>query len=855
MTGSRRRAAAIRTFAVLAGLLLLPLAGNWPRLVLGISSDPLLPQSGLGFGFRHGPVGGRPSLDPNDGITTQALGRLAADDWLAGRAPWWNPYDGAGLPLAAEGQNPALFLPFVLLLRLPEGMLLLALSMQAIAGASTFALLRRLRLSLAAAGVGAGLFALNGTFAWFAHGPSLPIAFAPLLLLGVERASEAAAAARGGGWRLAAAAVALSLYAAFPETAYLDGLLAAAWAAARISGMPRAGALRMAGKLAAAVGTGLLLAAPQVVVFAQFLAGADVGIHEGGLDGLSAPTADLATTFTPYIFGSLQGFIRADPSDPDYWLQTYLGGYVTSGAICLAAAALAARGAPERGLRWMLAGCCVAVLGASYVPVVRQAVGALPLMGGVQVFRYGAPCWELSIAILAAMAVDDWQRGRSRRAAAWIAAPVAAAAVLWFAWRPLASLWSAFPAAWGWSAASAAAAAVVWSALGLLLSRPAGAARVAAATAIVLLEAVALFSIPRLAGLRGGELDLPAVAWLAERLGLQRAYALGPLAPNYGAWFHVATLNADYLPAPRLWADDEAGLRRRASSPAAAVARTLEDEGAEVLAHRTAYADRGVAYVLVPPGSDLLSAGATETRRQGAARPTPLWPGQSYTTRAGAPPRPLVAVSVEIGTYQGASDGSLRLTVCSGGECSDGEAPLAGAADDAPLRIELGRPLTPRDGGVELTFRHTGGQVAVAIWVDEAGAPRLRLFPAADPGAPKLVYRGVAADIYALASPAPYFEAPGCTLVAEGRVAATAICLAPSALIRREMLDSGWTATVDGRPAPVGLSPPLFQTVALPAGASRVAFAYRPPHLAAAACALAAGAILMAAGMRRSRAP
>jgi hypothetical protein len=49
------------------------------------------------------------------------------------------------------------------------------------------------------------------------------------LLLGIERASENSVAGVGCGWLTIAISIALSTYAGFPETAYIDGLLAVVW--------------------------------------------------------------------------------------------------------------------------------------------------------------------------------------------------------------------------------------------------------------------------------------------------------------------------------------------------------------------------------------------------------------------------------------------------------------------------------------------------------------------------------------------------------------------------------------------------------------------------------------------------
>jgi uncharacterized membrane protein YfhO len=39
----------------------------------------------------------------------------------------------------------------------------------------------------------------------------------------------------------------------------------------------------------------------------------------------------------------------------------------------------------------------------------------------------------------------------------------------------------------------------------------------------------------------------------------------------------------------------------------------------------------------------------------------------------------------------------------------------------------------------------------------------------------------------------------------------------------------GWSATVNGEPAPIGISDGVFQTIDLPAGDARIRFTYEPP--------------------------
>ena len=84
-------------------LVLLPALVHLPALAGGYSFDPINLVSGLADGTwqTNGLLRGYPWLDANAGVTTEALGGLAAHDWLAGILPWWNPFSGVGMPLAA----------------------------------------------------------------------------------------------------------------------------------------------------------------------------------------------------------------------------------------------------------------------------------------------------------------------------------------------------------------------------------------------------------------------------------------------------------------------------------------------------------------------------------------------------------------------------------------------------------------------------------------------------------------------------------------------------------------------------------------------------------------------------------
>ena len=173
-------------------ILLVPVLVRLPGLLLGLRDSPVWAAANLALPGASQLLPGLPGfLDLNAGWTTQALGGAAAQQWLAFQVPWWDPYSGIGMPLAAGMQSAALFLPYILLLALPGGFVLLTLALQWTAGFATWRLLRRLGLDQGPATTGALLFQLSAAFAWLGPPAGLPAAFLPLFLLGLERARAA----------------------------------------------------------------------------------------------------------------------------------------------------------------------------------------------------------------------------------------------------------------------------------------------------------------------------------------------------------------------------------------------------------------------------------------------------------------------------------------------------------------------------------------------------------------------------------------------------------------------------------------------------------------------------------------
>jgi hypothetical protein len=74
-----------------------------------------------------------------------------------------------------------------------------------------------------------------------------------------------------------------------------------------------------------------------------------------------------------------------------------------------------------------------------------------------------------------------------------------------------------------------------------------------AMAALLAIDAIALFSVP----LFSGGISTPplsnGVNYLKKRIGSDRFYTLGPIAPNYGAYYHIASINYSSLPVAENW--------------------------------------------------------------------------------------------------------------------------------------------------------------------------------------------------------------------------------------------------------------------------------------------------------------
>jgi hypothetical protein len=592
-------------WAVLA-LLAIVLLANLPYLARITDPNPLGPRSGLGVSS-PGVIRGANTLDPTDGYITQALGHLAATDVLHGHLPLWNQYEGAGMPLLGEGQSAALFPP-TLLLALSNGQFWEDLLLEVIAALGTYLVLRRLGCGRLTSIAGGAAFGVSGAYAWLATTAFNPIAFLTWAVLGLEQAHAASAARRRGGWWLISAALALSLYAGFPETAYIDGLVIAVWFLWRCGSGARPDRLGFVSKVAAGTLGALLLAAPFLVAFAEALPHEYVGFHNGHANALVMPPFAFPQLLLPYVYGPPLAF--SDQSGALALIWGYAGGFVSIAAAFLALLSLLAPG--RRGLKLILAAFVVLALSTIYgdPPVLRSILPALPGGTSVAFYRYSFGAVTFALLVLAALGIESVLAGQLRRGRAAGATGAALGLVALLAYEAHSLVTGlnggASHSRWAWAQIGWGAAVVL--AIGACAV---GRGRIAryALVLILALDAGVMFAVHELPAPTAVRLNRQPVRYLQAHLGDQRFFTLGPLAPNYGGYFELASLNDIDLPLPSRWTRYVQANLDNYVNPVFFVGNdgggrslTVPTPAAELLHHLSSYRAAGVKYLLTPPG-------------------------------------------------------------------------------------------------------------------------------------------------------------------------------------------------------------------------------------------------------------
>ncbi|HEY8080559.1 MAG TPA: hypothetical protein VIE15_00610, partial [Acidimicrobiales bacterium] len=834
VAGSRAKTRRASRFGLLA-VLLVPFLENLPAIIRLVHYEPQAKTSGIGLITKLGYLPGQAYLDPNVGFNQQALGHAAALAWLHGHVPWWNLNSGLGMPLAASIQSGSFFPP-TLLQALPQGTLWFHIALECMIGWATYALLRELRCSPFAAAVGAIAFELNGAVAWITNAPANPVAFLPLCLLGVEYVVSASVAKRRGGWVLLALGVWLTIVSGFPEVAVLNSALVACWFVVRVVQNRRAaGPIVLRTAVGACVG--LLLAAPLLNAFVRYLHVANLGLHTLPLATVSIPRPGLAMLISPYGFGGI--FDNNDPVILAVWER--VGGYTGVTMLVLAVAALF--GARERLLRFLLAGWALLFLGAAYnVVVLHQIVENLPGLKHLAVFRYSAPSSLFCLAVLAAFFVDDARvlvAGRAardesawatpRRARRWSpsswSGPTQLAARLLLGLAIAVGIYSLgffAPEAvggrtlthhllpkWYWGSlviVGLAVLAILFAAvLAFLLGERQRRLIPILLGTMLAAESMGFFVVPILAFPRAVTYDTSIVSYLHSNLGTQRFYTVGPISPNYGSFYGVASLDAADLPIPKNWAHYVSTQLNSCEFPwqfgnggphGTVVCPTPLEEA---LSNLPNYEASGVKYLVTYSGIHLPKY--SQPRIGGAATVD----GGLQLALAWKPPSYLVGGVLTGMTIPmpGGLPNPLHATVCSGVRCFT-MTPVGTSPTGERFTLVSPLPLAATSLNVLLIAKAASPAHVLTVPADPEAPSSVVAdnVPLLDRGAiasfiydpksvPQLVHATRTSQVYALPQPAPIGTAPGCTIVAHSMTSFSATCAQASTLTYRELSFAG----------------------------------------------------------------
>ncbi|HQT46094.1 MAG TPA: hypothetical protein PLY97_02635 [Acidocella sp.] len=830
----------------LIALTLLPIFVNALALSGLFNTDPTLQFIGLGEDVRGGWISGAMGwLDPSVAYITQPVGHLGAADWLHGIIPWWNPYAGVGMPLAAEVQTSAFFLPFSLLLYFNCGWLLLVVLLQIGCGVFTYALLTEIDLTRAAAFLGGALFALSPEFFLCPSAPIGPLPFLPLLLLGIERSATAANRDARMGWSLVTVACAYSVYAGNPEVGYFDGLLAGFWALWRLGGLPAAARLRFVAKLCLGGVIALTLCAPLLIPFLDYLRVANSGGHTSGLfSTIRLNPTGMPLQILPFLYG------KFGSSPPPALFAAFGGGYVRVPAwvdipvLALALSALWRRGKlPNLRIVLLL---WIVVWEARYAGVsqVTWLMNQLPGLATADSTRYSGAALDFAIITLAALGFDDYCRLPALSAArlsailltlglilAAVVVPISDFIRAWYAAKPH-DMFVSF--------GTTAFAIVILALLSAELRRP----RYRRALVGILLLGPALTLVfPQFAGFRSEHLDMAPIRYLQSHIGTSRMLSLGPIDLNFPDRWRIASINYSALPAPELWTSylttqlfpeaDKNDYGGGWPNQRLALGNNL-----------AAYEAIGVRYVVANPGESFPAAyqlPVVNMPANNSARTLmPGGPDITGTIATNLPFRSVAAVSALVGTYAGQSRGPVTGTFCAAGACATAAVQAGIVPDNSPMLFLFAKPLDiPAGATVTYDFGHPSG-IQIALWfgatASGGAAPSLDFINVVSPlTPPKLVFQDAKTAIYELPQSAPYAQTANadCRVNILDRQDIETSCPKPTLLTRRELFFPGWSATVNGHPARISQTG-LFQSVPVPSGPADTRFSYAPPHIRAA---------------------
>ena len=122
------------------------------------------------------------------------------------------------------------------------------------------------------------------------------------------------------------------------------------------------------------------------------------------------------------------------------------------------------------------------------------------------------------------------------------------------------------------------------------------------ATGILCVDALAMFTLPKLSAPRSIPIDTAPAAFLQRNLGLSRYFSLGPLGPNYGSYYTIRELDASDNPFSSVFANYILTRLDPTADPYFFTGVFGPNPTQEIESHLDGYRAAGVRYVLTPEG-------------------------------------------------------------------------------------------------------------------------------------------------------------------------------------------------------------------------------------------------------------
>ncbi len=413
-----------------------------PVVLTGKSLQPPLYQPhGVMEGFPYEYEGRTPVNSFNVDLATPSyyewpVNSLVGDIYASAALPLWNPYQGAGTPLAADYSTRAFF-PYQILEDLSPVWTwdFFLLGRLLIAGFFSFLFLSLLGLSFQSAFIGGLFFAFSGTFVWFINLEQMANVsmMIPVLLYSTERLIQKVAK---GSIPIVAVSVAMVITGGQPEIALYVLFLASSYAIFRIIGRRKErDPIKTTIFLVAALAIGLALSAPLILPFMEFM---DLGytMHKKGIGigtqyisnlkmifNVLVPGASVIPTHPDLIPEALASFTGAG-GEKEYFrifatkgLWDSVGGFTGILAPFIAITALltmlASKGRDKHPhlspLIFFLAfGLSILLKNFGIWPFVL--LGKLPMFELVWGPRWSAPTWVFSITMAGAFGLETLKR-------------------------------------------------------------------------------------------------------------------------------------------------------------------------------------------------------------------------------------------------------------------------------------------------------------------------------------------------------------------------------------------------------------------------------------------------------------